>query len=173
MPQRTLLMTAAALTVFILMMAVAMITQVTQTTVTATDPTSIAGAATGQSDPTALSAELQQREAAYQAALAEANQRIADANTQLAAQAAATSSATPASANPAMQVTSPPTADEAAAIATQYRNGGTVRKVELEEERGLMVYEVKFTDGGEVYVDATTGQVVYAKLADTEQEDDD
>lgn len=42
--------------------------------------------------------------------------------------------------------------------------GGTVAKVKREYEHGVDVYEVKFADGSEVYVDAYSGQVVYAKL---------
>jgi len=35
----------------------------------------------------------------------------------------------------------------------------------LEREHGVLAYEVKFADGSEVYVDAGTGQVAYAKVA--------
>lgn len=169
MPQRTMLMTAAALTAFLLIIAAAMIAQLTQPQASANSAASAPVAST--LDPTALSAELQQREAAYQAALAEANQRIEQANAQLAAQQGGIASPQAAAAVTNAPMTAP-TADEAAAIATRYRNGGTVRKVELEQERGLLVYEVKFTDGGEVYVDASNGQVVYAKLAGLEQHDE-
>lgn len=54
--------------------------------------------------------------------------------------------------------------EQAAQIAVAYRGGGEVREVERERERGASVYEVKFSDGGEVYVDAATGQVVYARI---------
>lgn len=56
------------------------------------------------------------------------------------------------------------TAEEAAQAALLYAGGGTVRKTELEQERGVLVYEVKFADESEIYVDATTGQVIYAKI---------
>ncbi|GAB4114572.1 MAG: PepSY domain-containing protein [Roseiflexaceae bacterium] len=69
----------------------------------------------------------------------------------------------------------PVDADQAAAIAVQYLGGGEVRKVERERERGIEVYEVKFSDGSEVYVVAETGQVAYAEIkgGGGEHEDDD
>jgi uncharacterized membrane protein YkoI len=77
----------------------------------------------------------------------------------------------------AQQVVSggPVDADQAAAIAVQYLGGGEVRKVERERERGIEVYEVKFSDGSEVYVVAETGQVAYAEIkgGGGEHEDDD
>ncbi|MBO9343850.1 MAG: PepSY domain-containing protein, partial [Roseiflexus sp.] len=54
------------------------------------------------------------------------------------------------------------TADQAAQIAIAYRGGGQIKKVKFERERGIDVYEVKFTDGAEVYVAASDGAVVYA-----------
>lgn len=54
-------------------------------------------------------------------------------------------------------------ADQAAQIAIQYLGGGSVRKIELENERGVPAYEVKVGDS-KVYVDAHTGQVVYSKV---------
>lgn len=67
------------------------------------------------------------------------------------------------------------TIGEAAAIAaaTSYLGGGSVRSVELEHERDILVYEVKFTDGSSVYIDAGNGQVAYAKVAGVNQNDDD
>lgn len=69
---------------------------------------------------------------------------------------------------PAQQVS----AEQAAQIAIVYRGGGQVRKIERENERGIDVYEVKFTDGAKVYVAVSDGAVVYARL-DKAQEDDD
>ena len=55
--------------------------------------------------------------------------------------------------------------EQAAQIATTYRGGGTVRTVEQEQfEEGIVIYAVQFTDGTDVYVDATSGSVVYASL---------
>lgn len=62
-------------------------------------------------------------------------------------------------------------AEQAAQIARSYRGGGAVREVERERERGDEVYEVKFSDGAEVYVEAATGQVVYAQLGGDRQRD--
>ncbi|GEM_PF-6491987 len=62
--------------------------------------------------------------------------------------------------------------EDAIRIATEYANGGTVKEVELNTERGARVYEVEFTNGSEVYVDVVTGRVAYAKLrSDGERED--
>jgi len=65
------------------------------------------------------------------------------------------------------------TADQAAQIALAYRGGGQIKKVKFERERGIDVYEVKFTDGAEVYVAASDGAVVYARLDKAKKEDDD
>ncbi|MGC8800558.1 MAG: PepSY domain-containing protein [Chloroflexus sp.] len=62
------------------------------------------------------------------------------------------------------QAANPIGEDQAIAAATAYLGGGTVAKVKREYEHGVDVYEVKFTDGSEVYVDAYNGQVVYAKV---------
>ncbi len=70
----------------------------------------------------------------------------------------------------------PVSAEQAAQIAIAYRGGGQARKVERENERGMDVYEVKFTDGAEVYVAASDGAVVYARLdkaSDSEKRDGD
>jgi len=65
------------------------------------------------------------------------------------------------------------TSDQAAQIALAYRGGGQIKEVKFERERGIDVYEVKFTDGAEVYVAASDGAVVYARLDKAKQEDDD
>lgn len=64
-------------------------------------------------------------------------------------------------------------AEQAAQIAIAYRGGGEVRKVERENEHGVEAYEVKFTDGAEVYVAASDGAVVYARLDKAKNNDDD
>lgn len=63
--------------------------------------------------------------------------------------------------------------DESQAIraATEYYRGQVV-KVERENEHGTEVYEVKFSDGSKVYVDAVTGQIVYAKIRQADADDD-
>ncbi|MGC9041490.1 MAG: PepSY domain-containing protein, partial [Roseiflexus sp.] len=65
----------------------------------------------------------------------------------------------------------PVNAEQAAQIALAYRGGGQIRKVELERERGIDVYEVKFTDGAKVYVAASDGAVVYARLDKAKEEE--
>lgn len=55
--------------------------------------------------------------------------------------------------------------EQAASIARTYAGLGTVRKVELDNDHGVPVYEVVLTDGSKVYVDRATGQVVYAQLS--------
>jgi hypothetical protein len=59
----------------------------------------------------------------------------------------------------------PVSREQAIQAATDYVGGGTVREAELEREDGRQVYEVKFANGSEVYVDAQSGQVVYAELS--------
>ena len=179
MSQRTMLITAAALTAFVLIIAGSVIGQVGQGRVEATP---VSG--TAQLEPT-LTVDSQQREAAYQTALAEANQRIEQANQQLANQQALTAAQTnlPAAVplvtggSAVAPVQSTPTltlsAEQAATVALAYRGAGSVQGVELKEERGFNVYEVTFTDGGEIYVDATSGQVVYAQLGDKHDGDHD
>ncbi|GIW91462.1 MAG: hypothetical protein KatS3mg109_1894 [Pirellulaceae bacterium] len=71
------------------------------------------------------------------------------------------------------QAANPIGEDQAIAAAVSYLGGGTVAKVKREYEHGVDVYEVKFTDGSEVYVDAYNGQVVYAKVKNAGGDDHD
>jgi uncharacterized membrane protein YkoI len=73
----------------------------------------------------------------------------------------------PAQDGPVEQATpaEPVSHEQAIQAATEYVGGGTVREAELEREDGRQVYEVEFTNGSEVYVDAWSGQVVYAELS--------
>lgn len=61
--------------------------------------------------------------------------------------------------------------DAAASAAVAYLGGGTVVKVELEEEHGALVYEVRFANDSRVYVDAYSGSVVYAKVESGSNDD--
>jgi hypothetical protein len=54
--------------------------------------------------------------------------------------------------------------ERAIAIAVEYAGGGSVYEASLEDEHGKLVYEVEFTNHGKVYVDAATGEVVWARL---------
>jgi uncharacterized membrane protein YkoI len=62
---------------------------------------------------------------------------------------------------------------QAIEIARSYAGGGTVEEAELEREHGTLAYEVEFTDGSEVYVDAASGQVLYAELSRSRSRDDE
>ncbi len=262
---RTMLLIAATLTAFVLVVIGGVVSRISTTSAPEPIPTEIVVETTPvvvpALDPTA-EALLREREAAYQAALAEANRRLAEANQQLniaqrelnemAAQESAPAPAAPAPAAPAPVVPAPvapaPAApapvyavspeqaqsiaqanaqgatlirppelvrlqgvsayevvfdrgaiyihaqtgailantigtstqaanaineDQAIAAAVAYMGGGTVAKVKREYEHGVDVYEVKFTDGSEVYVDAYSGQVVYAKVNNTVNDNDD
>lgn len=65
---------------------------------------------------------------------------------------------------------------EARNIAVAQRPGKTVVKIELETENGVVVYSVRFSDGGRVDIDASSGQVLRVRQAEqirTESNDDD
>ncbi|MBO9316756.1 MAG: PepSY domain-containing protein, partial [Chloroflexus sp.] len=265
---RTMLFIAATLTAFMLVVIGGVVSRISTTSSPEPVPTEIVVEMTPISvpalDPTA-EALLREREAAYQAALAEANRRLAEANQQLntaqrelnemSAQVSVPAPAAPAPAAPAPAAPAPAPAapapaappapvyavspeqaqaiaqanaqgatlirapelvslqgvpayevvfdrgaiyvdaqtgailantistgtqvanaineDQAIAAAVAYMGGGTVAKVKREYEHGVDVYEVKFADGSEVYVDAYSGQVVYAKVKNTVNENDD
>ncbi|HRF28031.1 MAG TPA: PepSY domain-containing protein [Candidatus Saccharibacteria bacterium] len=54
---------------------------------------------------------------------------------------------------------------EARQIAQNQRPGATITKIELENEHGVVVYSVRFSDGGRVDVNAQTGDVVRVRGA--------
>ena len=251
MMNRTMLFIAATLTAFMLVVIGGVVSRISTTSSPEPVPTEIVVEMTPISvpalDPTA-EALLREREAAYQAALAEANRRLAEANQQLntaqrelnemSAQVSVPAPAAPAPAAPpapvyavspeqaqaiaqanaqgatlirapelvslqgvpayevvfdrgaiyvdaqtgailantistGTQVANAINEDQAIAAAVAYMGGGTVAKVKREYEHGVDVYEVKFADGSEVYVDAYSGQVVYAKVKNTVNENDD
>ena len=268
MMNRTMLFIAATLTAFMLVVIGGVVSRISTTSSPEPVPTEIVVEMTPISvpalDPTA-EALLREREAAYQAALAEANRRLAEANQQLntaqrelnemSAQVSVPAPAAPAPAAPAPAAPAPAPAapapaappapvyavspeqaqaiaqanaqgatlirapelvslqgvpayevvfdrgaiyvdaqtgailantistgtqvanaineDQAIAAAVAYMGSGTVAKVKREYEHGVDVYEVKFADGSEVYVDAYSGQVVYAKVKNTVNENDD
>ncbi len=183
MSQRLSLIIAAAITAFILVIVGALSVYLggaTGQTVNAAPPASAATATTAPAvaalDPT-VEALLREREAAYQAALAEANARLEAANAQIASanqqlasavQARASGSTAPVAA-PATGATI--SEQQAIAVAQRYY-GGQVVAVERETEHGALVYDVKFSDRSAVYVDAATGQVVYARIAAGGNDDD-
>ncbi len=67
--------------------------------------------------------------------------------------------------------------DSALAIAGAVFPGGVIVEAEIEEEDGLLVYDIHVrVDGGgeyEVLIDAMTGVVVDVELEDEDDEDDD
>lgn len=63
--------------------------------------------------------------------------------------------------------------EQAITIAVEYAGGGSVYEASLEDEYGKLVYEVKLTNNSKVYVDAATGEVVWARLNDPNDPDDD
>lgn len=60
-------------------------------------------------------------------------------------------------------------ANRAAEIARQYLGGGDVVETKQEQKHGTTVWEVKFRFGSEVYVDAMTGHIVYAEIAEADR----
>lgn len=77
------------------------------------------------------------------------------------------------------------TFEQARSTALDKRPGKTIKKIEFETEEGVQVYSVRFTDGGRVNVNATTGEVVRVRepeaggsssggsSSDDDHEDDD
>jgi len=173
MTQKTALILSAVLTAFVLVLGGGLVARVSQ-------PIAPAQAAPVASAPTApaptatidVNAQveqlLQQREAQYRQLIDEANQRLQQANQQLAASAPAARSARPAAlaapAAPAAQA-APPTAslsaEAARNIAIDASGGATmIREPELVLFEGKVAYEVGFTRGV-VYVDANDGTVLF------------
>ena len=176
MPQRTALILSAVLTAFVLVLGGGLVARVSQ-------PIAPAQAAPVASAPTApaptatidVNAQveqlLQQREAQYRQLIDEANQRLQQANQQLAASAAAApaarsarSAALAAPAAPAAQAAQPTaslSAEAARNIAIDASGGATmIREPELVLFEGKVAYEVGFTRGV-VYVDANDGTVLF------------
>ena len=232
MNQRTPLLIAAALTVFVLVVVAGLATRLTQPTALAPTSTTATLDVAPALDPS-VEALVREREAAYQQALAEANTRLEAANAQIAIanaqvatapQAAPTDALTPDQAQasaltaaPGSRVTAMPelvsyegtpayevrldrgliyldaqsgavlynnavpaaaqsgavSQEQAIQAAIAYHNGGEVLAVHLDDEAGAQVYEVKFSDGSTIYIDAGNGQVVYAQIEDGGERDDD
>ncbi len=176
MKQRANMIIATALTAFIVVILGGVAFWVSQSD-GASAPTEIAATsdaltapdalATPTLDPTML-ALIQEREAAYQQAIEQANQQLQDAYQQQQTtdqSVAPIQNVAPASAPVvAPATTSQIDQEQAIRVAEAYVGGGTVVEVELENKRGLQVYAVKFADGSKVYVDAASAQVAYARL---------
>jgi uncharacterized membrane protein YkoI len=169
MTQKTALVLSAVLTAFVLVLGGGLVARVSQTAAApAAAPTAAPTVSTPAADAAAqFQGIMQQREAQYRQLIDQANQRLSDMNKQLAAtqvaQAAparASAPAAPAPAQPAApQITLSP--DSARDIAVQAANFATmIRAPELVRFEGQVAYEVGFTRGV-VYVDASTGAVLY------------
>jgi hypothetical protein len=171
MTQKTALILSVVLTAFLLVTGGAVIARVSQPEAAPVAAPVAAAAPTAAvaSDVTAQVQELvAQREAQYRQLIDQANQRLTDMNKQLAAVQAAqpaaparvSAPAAPAPAQPAApQIALSP--DAARNIAIQASNFATmIRTPELVRFEGKVAYEVGFTRGA-VYVDATTGAVLF------------
>jgi uncharacterized membrane protein YkoI len=56
------------------------------------------------------------------------------------------------------------TQEQAVKAAQAYLGGGTVKSISLQDDNGAQTYQIQFSDDSKVYVDAITGQVVYAEI---------
>jgi hypothetical protein len=171
MTQKTALILSVVLTAFLLVVGGGVIAQVSQPeSASAAVPTAAPVVTAPSIDVTAQMQELmQQREAQYRQLLDQANRRLTDMNTQLAAaqvaqQAAPARTAVPVAAAPAAQPAAPQIAlssDAARDIAVRAANFATmIRTPELVRFEGKVAYEVGFTRGV-VYIDAGNGAVLF------------
>ena len=180
MSQRTAMLVATALTVFVVITIVGVVWQLFQKSTVDTlalqvaapaQTTELAGETHAVSGPT--EAQIAEREAAFQQLIQQANQKLDESykqqqelSNQLAAvkaiQAApAVPTAAPASLQPKYNV-SP---DQAAQIALVAEKGAVlVKPPELIDFQGKVAYEVTL-DRGLVYVDANSGEVIYDSAA--------
>jgi hypothetical protein len=161
MTQRTTLLAAAGLTAFVLVLLGGLAVYLTQPAAPASVPA--AGAGNGPATPAALAPD---REAAYQAALQEAQVRLTEANRRLAE--AAASRPAPVLRPPPPAAPTPPaarayavSADQALLVALGSAPGAAPNAPpELVRYQDRVAYEVRL-DQGPIYVDATSGQVLY------------
>ncbi len=172
MSQRSALLVATALTVFVMILMVGVVWQVYQKSnvdalsMQAAAPTPTAET-TGQtqavSGPT--QAQLAEREAALQQLIQQANQRLAqayqkqqDLSKQLQAEQQKLATPTVPASQPVKYNVSP---DQAASIALTTEKGAKlVKPAELVSFQGTAAYEVTL-DRGSVFVDANSGKVLY------------
>jgi uncharacterized membrane protein YkoI len=179
MSQRTAMLVATTLTVFVVITIVGVVWQLFQKSTVDTlalqvapqpPTTQLTGATQAVTGPT--DAEVAQREAAYQQLIQQANQRLEESYKQqqeltkeLAAEKSKQAAAVvvPASA-PAQENLQPKynlSSDQAAALALQAEKGAVlVKPADLISFQGTAAYEVTL-DRGVVYIDANTGKVLY------------
>lgn len=199
MRQRTAVTVAMVLTTFVLLLAAAVIGRLAVAPPTSSADQE-ALAATVETTAQGLSEqreeEYQRMLQTANARLEEANRQLQEAYQRLTAQpnvpasdpalsggtvAPSNSSPSPdpsppdASSQPFPSPAAPPaqiTAEQAAAAARAYVGGGSIERVRLEEEHGQLVYEVRFADDSRVYIDPTSGSVLYARLERSDSKDD-
>ena len=176
MTQKTALILSVVLTAFVLVLGGGIVARVSQPAAPA-EAAPVASAPTAPAPTATIDANaqveqlLQQREAQYRQLIEEANQRLQQANQQLAAAAASAPAARPARsaavaapAAPAAQPAQPTaslSAESARNIAIDASGGATmIREPELVLFEGKVAYEVGFTRGV-VYVDANDGTVLF------------
>jgi uncharacterized membrane protein YkoI len=146
MSQKTLIAMAASLTAFVLVIAGGVFARLS-----GASATSEPGAAVS----TAASDLWNQREAAYQSLIDQANQRL------LAAEQSSTATAASATEGARQTFTANLTPAQAATLALMAAPGANVTaQPELVAFQGIPAYEVS-TTFGMVYIDATTGSVLY------------
>ena len=170
MSQRTALLAATGLTVFVLVMVIGVVGQLflkSNVDALAVQPAAPTQAAAVMGETQAVNgptdAQIAKRDAEFQQLVQQANQRLAQANQkeqelakQLEEQKKATAPA-PASQQPKYAVTP----EQAASIALQAEKGAVLLKQpDLVEYQQAVAYEVTL-DRGMVYVDANTGKVLY------------
>lgn len=173
MNQRTALLVATALTVFVMILMVGVVWQVFQKSnvdtlglqVTApAQTTEITGEPQAVSGPT--QEQIAQREAAFQQLIQQANQKLAqsyqqqqDLSKQL--QAEKQKQAPPKVASASQPIQYKVSAEQATSIALAAEKGAVLTKpTDLVSFKGTAAYEITL-DRGVVYVDANSGQVLY------------
>ena len=183
MSQRTAMLVATALTVFVVIAIVGVVWQLFQKSTVDTLALQVAASAPASAQTTDLAgetkavtgpteAQIAEREAAYQQLVQQANQKLAESYKQqqelskeLAAekakQAAAVVAPPPVPAQADLQPKYNLTADQAAHLALEAEKGAVlVKPAELISFQGTVAYEVTL-DRGLVYIDANSGKVLY------------
>lgn len=174
MNQKFAFLMAGVLTAFLLVIGGGLAGRLSQSAVPPT-PTAVAveAAPVAQIDPSSqIIAQMQQREAAYQQLIDQANQRLQQAYDQQKAtvaqinqtrSVAATQPAPrPAAAAAPVQPAAPGlSAEDARNIAIDASGGKNMtREPQLVLYEGVVAYEIGFTNGA-IYIDANTGAVLY------------
>ncbi len=173
MNQRTALLVATALTVFVMILMVGVVWQVFQKSnvdtlglqVTApAQTTDLAGEPQAAAGPT--QEQIAQREAAFQQLIQQANQKLARSYQQQQELAQQLQAEKQKQAPPKVASASQPTkykvsAEQATSIALAAEKGAVlVKPTDLVSFQGTAAYEITL-DRGVVYVDANSGQVLY------------